>query len=121
MISIFPIPATGGMGPPVPPIIARGNNVMNVANQTADATQVGGNHYNSKTIQPWHAMESWMTREEFIGYLRGNVIKYTARCNEKGGIEDLKKAQHYLSKLVEFIEAPHARIQAQEGTGTPAP
>lgn len=112
-----------------PPTIARGNNVMTHRQaplptppiQSADAIQVGGNHYSSKTIQPWAAMEAWMTREEFIGYLRGNVIKYTARCNDKGGIEDLKKAQHYLSKLVEFIEAPHARLQTEEGAGTPAP
>ena len=65
--------------------------------------QVGGDHYKSKTVQPWDAMASWMSKEEFVGYLRGNVIKYTARCNDKGGIEDLKKAQHYLAKLLEVL------------------
>lgn len=66
-------------------------------------TQVGGNHYTSKTVQPWAAMQAWMTHEEFAGFLRGNVIKYIARCNEKGGIEDLKKARHYLDKLIETL------------------
>ena len=66
-------------------------------------TQIGGNHYTSKTVQPWQAMQSWMSREEFTGFLRGNVIKYIARCNEKGGIEDLKKARHYLDKLIETL------------------
>lgn len=64
-------------------------------------TQVGGDHYLSKTIQPWEAMEAWMTRDEFTGYLRGNVIKYVARYRDKNGIEDLKKANHYLAKLIE--------------------
>lgn len=66
--------------------------------------QVGGDHY-QKHIQPWDAMEAWMTQEEFTGYLRGNVIKYVARYREKGGVEDLKKAKHYLIKLIEQEEA----------------
>jgi len=68
-------------------------------------TQIGGNHYTSKSVQPWEAMQSWMSHEEFTGFLRGNVIKYVARCNEKGGIEDLKKARHYLDKLIEVTGA----------------
>ena len=71
---------------------------------TANLTQVGGDHYSSKTIQPWDAMASWMTPEQFEGYLRGNVIKYVARYPDKKGVEDLKKAQHYLVKLIEVLE-----------------
>ena len=75
-------------------------------------TQVGGTHYTSKTVQPWEAMQSWMSHEEFTGFLRGNVIKYVARCNEKGGIEDLKKARHYLDKLIAVIESETNRIES---------
>lgn len=64
--------------------------------------QVGGDHYSSKTVQPWDAMESWMSKEEFSGFLRGNVIKYVSRYQDKGGLEDLQKANHYLSKLIEI-------------------
>lgn len=64
-------------------------------------TQVGGNHYCSKSIQPWDAMEVWMTPEQFRGFLRGNAIKYLARCDDKGGMEDIRKADHYLDKLLE--------------------
>ena len=71
---------------------------------TANATQVGGNHYASKAVQPWDAMQAWLSREEFAGYLRGNVIKYMARCNDKGGIEDVQKARHYIDKLIEVLE-----------------
>jgi len=65
------------------------------------ATQLGPKHYTNKGIQPWDAMKSWLTKNEFRGYLRGNVIKYIARYADKGGVEDLNKAQHYLSKLIE--------------------
>lgn len=66
--------------------------------------QVGGTHYNDKKIQPWAAMEEWMTPEQFVGFLRGSALKYLARCDDKGGLEDIKKAQHYIDKLVEFSE-----------------
>lgn len=71
----------------------------------ADDIQEGGDHYRSKDVQPWTAMESWMSDEEFVGFLRGNAIKYLARCNDKGGLEDLKKARHYLAKLIEKVES----------------
>ena len=64
--------------------------------------QVGGDHYASKAIQPWDAMEAWMTKDAFAGYLHGNCIKYLARYLDKNGIEDLKKCQHYLAKLIEI-------------------
>ena len=70
----------------------------------ASDMQIGGNHYTSKSVQPWAAMESWMTKEQFSGFLRGNAIKYLARCDDKGGVEDLKKARHYLDKLIEINE-----------------
>lgn len=67
---------------------------------SANEKQIGGDHY-QKTIQPWDAMAAWMTQDEFTGYLRGNVIKYVARYKDKGGVQDLEKARHYLDKLIE--------------------
>jgi hypothetical protein len=74
-----------------------------VPSNKADDLQVGGDHYKNMGIQPWKAMESWMTPEEFRGFLKGNSIKYLARCNSKGGVEDVKKARHYIDKLVEVM------------------
>ena len=71
-------------------------------------SQVGGAHYTSKSIQPWDTMESWMSPEQFKGFLRGNAIKYLARCDDKGGYEDLRKASHYLDKLLSIIMLEHA-------------
>lgn len=68
---------------------------------TTRAVQIGGDHYRSKTIQPWDAMEVWMNKEQFKGFLRGNAIKYLARCDDKGGMEDIKKAGHYIAKILE--------------------
>lgn len=69
---------------------------------TTRETQVGGDHYATKAVQPWDAMAEWMTPEQFKGFLRGNIIKYIARCDDKGGVEDLRKAAHYLQKLIEL-------------------
>lgn len=71
---------------------------------SANDTQIGGDHYQSKEIQPWDAMEAWMSKEQFIGFLRGNALKYIARCDDKGGVDDIKKARHYLDKLIETME-----------------
>jgi hypothetical protein len=64
-------------------------------------------HYN-KSIQPWDAMEAWMTKDQFQGFLQGNVIKYIARYRDKNGVDDLKKAQDYLTKLIStYGESTH--------------
>lgn len=66
-----------------------------------DSKQIGGSHYKTKAIQPWVYMEANYTREEFIGFLKGNAHKYLDRYKEKNGIEDLKKAIHYIEKLLQ--------------------
>ena len=72
---------------------------------SANDEQVGGEHYKSKTIQPWDAILDWG-----CGFLDGNVIKYVARYRLKGGVEDLKKARHYLDKLIETETKPDFRV-----------
>jgi len=67
----------------------------------ANEYQLGGAHYTNKDIQPWEAMQAWMTEEQFKGFLMGNVIKYIARFQDKGGVLDLQKCKHYLDKLIE--------------------
>lgn len=63
---------------------------------TANAVQVGGTHYKDKTLQPWDAIIIWK-----MGFLDGNALKYLVRFRDKGGVEDLKKARHYIDKLIE--------------------
>lgn len=67
----------------------------------ADDRQVGGTHYKDMPIQPWTVMSHVLTREEFIGYLKGNIIKYSLRQGKKDEY-DLGKLQHYIQKLKEL-------------------
>lgn len=68
---------------------------------SADDLQVSGNHYKDMPIQPWHVMESVLTHEEFVGFLKGNIIKYSLRAGRKDGSDDAGKARHYMQKLRE--------------------
>jgi hypothetical protein len=70
---------------------------------TADDIQISGNHYKDMPIQPWHIMESVLTSEEFVGFLKGNIIKYSLRAGRKDGSDDAGKAKHYMQKLKEVI------------------
>jgi hypothetical protein len=75
------------------------------SNKDSRTKQVGGDHYLNLGIQPWDAMESWMSSDQFQGFLLGNILKYVARYRQKNGIEDLRKAKHYLEKLIEVTDA----------------
>ena len=48
------------------------------------------------------AIKAQLTKEEFRGYLKGNIVKYLWREKLKGGLVSLKKAQWYLTYLVEL-------------------
>ena len=59
-------------------------------------------HYNQKGIECIDAIQA-STDDGFQYYLQGNIIKYLWRYRYKNGVEDLKKAQWYLSKLIEEV------------------
>ncbi len=73
--------------------------IQTILDKHANKVQVGGTHYKFKDIQPWDAIHAWG-----LGFFSGNVVKYVARHREKNGVEDLKKARHYLDKLIEIME-----------------
>ena len=57
-------------------------------------------HYNKGSIECINAIEASMTKEEFSGYLKGNVVKYLWRYKDKGKPkEDLDKSNWYLERL----------------------
>jgi len=58
--------------------------------------QVGGDHYEQMAIQPWEVIQ-----RGDLDFWEGNVIKYVMRYRAKNGLEDLKKARHYLDYLIE--------------------
>lgn len=71
----------------------------------SDQQQVSGRHYLDMQIQPWAAMEAWMTPEELRGYHKATAIAYLARERQKGGDDDIRKASHHLVKLCELLDA----------------
>jgi hypothetical protein len=69
---------------------------------SADDFQAGGTHYKEMLVQPWEVMQSVLTQEEFIGFLKGNIIKYAMRQGRKDG-HDPDKCNHYRRKLEEVL------------------
>lgn len=61
-------------------------------------------HYKNQGIEPIDLMRNNFSKEEFFGFLQGNVLKYMLRYKDKNGIEDLKKAKTYLTWLIKEEE-----------------
>ena len=60
-------------------------------------------HYNKAGIECIDAIKA-MTDDGFEYYLQGNIMKYLWRYMYKNGAEDLKKAQWYLTELIDIVE-----------------
>ena len=84
---------------PNPDLSRLGGPVSSSVSRPMDANevQVAGSHYKHKTIQPWDYIAA-----NALGYFEGNVIKYVSRWRDKDGVDDLRKARHYLDKLIEL-------------------
>jgi hypothetical protein len=62
--------------------------------------QVGGSHYKKYKIQPVEFIV-----KNNIGFCEGNIIKYVLRFKEKGGVQDLEKAKHYIELLIDSTKS----------------
>lgn len=76
---------------------------------SANDTQVGGNHYKT-TYQHWD-LAIWVP----MGYLEGCSTKYITRWRKKNGVQDLRKALHYLDKLIESYNIYDVPVRAKPG------
>ena len=68
---------------------------------------VSPDHYNSNTVETIDLIRDSMEKEEYRGYLKGNIFKYISRYRYKdkeNPLKDLLKAQWYLCKLIEDIK-----------------
>lgn len=75
---------------------------MTSSTRCAKDRQEGGSHYRDCAIQPIDYILG-----NGLGFAEGNVVKYVTRWKTKGGVEDLRKARHYLDLLIEHV-APSA-------------
>lgn len=74
--------------------------IANTFTPKANDIQIGGEHYKQfKGYEPWDVITAWD-----LGYLEGTALKYISRWKHKGGVEDLKKAIHFLQKKIEVVE-----------------
>jgi hypothetical protein len=62
--------------------------------------QVGGNHYKKYQIQPIEFIV-----KNNIGFVEGNILKYILRFKDKGGVQDLLKAKHYIELLIDSTKS----------------
>lgn len=76
-------------------------------NTSALDVQIGGVHYAAKAIQPVQYIHA-----NDIGFFEGNVIKYVTRWKDKGGLEDLRKAKHYIELLLELEDRAVLELKA---------
>lgn len=87
--------------------------VAPITPKSANLHQVGGNHYkNGNHPEHWDlvTMYGW-------DYFQGQVIKYVMRCWKKNGLEDLKKARHFLDKYIEVNSPPDMEQGAEQVDG----
>lgn len=68
--------------------------------------QVGGEHYKKCSIQPWDFVIA-----NDLDYFQGSIIKYVTRWKDKGWIQDLHKAKHFLDKYIETMEEKHKNLK----------
>jgi hypothetical protein len=61
--------------------------------------QIGGSHYKSFVIEPWTFIQ-----ENALNPFQANVIRYTCRYKNKGGIQDLEKIIHYCEMEIDFMK-----------------
>lgn len=67
---------------------------------SANEKQIGGLHYAKHG-----ALQHWDIVAHFhLDYFQGQILRYVIRWQDKGGVEDLRKAAHFLEKYIELQE-----------------
>lgn len=69
-------------------------------NETTSTTHGGtaadATHYQTLAQQPIEIMQRLMTKEQFLGFLHGNVVKYALRCGHKDDpAKEMEKVRQY--------------------------
>ena len=74
--------------------------------QKGDSKQINPSHYISESgIEALDVLDAFKPCPEYkAGFFWGNVVKYILRFHKKNGVEDLKKAEFYLKRLIEELD-----------------
>lgn len=71
--------------------------------------QIGGDHYKKYKIQPVEYIHA-----NNLDFFQGSVVKYITRFRDKNGIEDLKKAKHFIDLLIELEYGKESSSSCEE-------
>lgn len=72
-------------------------------------------HYNTGNIETYDYIVDQLSPDEYLGYTKGNILKYVSRERHKGGLNDLRKAQWYLNKYIERMDSVDVNIAVNCG------
>ena len=70
----------------------------------AEKDNINPAHYKQGNIEVIDIMIDQLSPEEFKGFCKGLIVKYLFRADHKNQLEDYKKAQWYLNKLIEVMD-----------------
>lgn len=81
----------------------------------ANDRQVAGTHYKDMGVEPWDVVDTWPIEQQ-IGAYRHGALKYLMRMGTKDEqLQEIRKAGHYIEKLIEVLE--NAGTPGQTSTG----
>lgn len=72
-------------------------------------------HYQMGHRETIHIIEDMLGQESFIAYCQGNIAKYVSRFQHKNGVEDLRKAEWYLKKLIWLLDKEVEQLRSKKG------
>lgn len=78
--------------------LPKGTQIINNSDDTVNSP----NHYTQGELEVIDILQDKLTPQEFEGFLKGNILKYTFREGIKNGTEDMKKGAWYMSRLIDF-------------------
>jgi len=79
----------------------------------ANDTQVGGSHYKKGGEEHWDRVYRLN-----LDYFQGQITKYIERWKDKNGLEDLRKARHFLDKYIELAEEANQEEEIKQSRRT---
>jgi hypothetical protein len=87
---------------PCPKIAAREKVIKEDVVNNPSHYQIGG-----LEVEALDVIRGVLSHDQYIGYLRGNILKYQMRANKKNNEEDLRKANYYSRELDIFLDGKY--------------
>lgn len=86
-------------------IIVNGRRVTPI-NEDEDTQEdtMHDKHYRDSVVEPILVMQALFSHDEFIGFLKGNILKYRLRAGHKGGEEEMKADIDKIHVYEEWLE-----------------